>query len=109
MLKKAAVVVLAMEACCAGDWPTSTKLMLGKGSVSVATGDFHVQLRKLLKPAFSMSGIANMVPKVAVIAEQCLSKWADEEQIKGMLATKEFTFRVSPTQPPSSGVMNRPS
>lgn len=85
----------------AGDWPTSTKLMLGKGSVSVVTGDFHVRLRKLLKPAFSMSGVANMMPKLAAISDQCLSKWADEGQIKGMLATKEFTFRV--THPPLSG------
>lgn len=88
------MVVLTMGSCGAADWPTSTKLMLGKGSVSAATGDFHARLRKLLKPAFSMSGMARMVPKVAVIAEQCLSKWADEGQIKGMLATKEFTFRV---------------
>ncbi len=97
-LGKAAGLVLKTF-CCAADWPTSTKLMLGKGSVSAATGDFHLRLRKLLKPAFSMSGVANMIPRIAAMADQCLSKWADEGQIKGMLATKEFTFRVTLTHP----------
>ena len=83
-----------MRVCTAGDWPTSVKLMLGKGSVSAATGSFHLQLRKVLKPAFSVSGVADMVPKIGAIAEQCLSKWADDGHVKGMLAAKEFTFRV---------------
>ena len=69
--------------------------MLGKGSVAAVTGDLHLQLRKLLKPAFSVSGVGDMVPKLAAIAEQCLTMWTDEGEIKGMLACKEFTFRVS--------------
>ena len=74
--------------------------MLGKGSVSAATGDFHLRLRKLLKPAFSMSGVSNMIPRIAAMADRCLGQWADAGQVKGMRATKEFTFRVSLPYPP---------
>ena len=69
-------------------------MMLGHGSVAVATGERHLQLRKLMKPAFSVSGISDMVPKLAAIAEQCLGSWAEQGQVKGMLAAKELTFRV---------------
>lgn len=69
-------------------------MMLGYGSVAVVTGERHLQLRKLMKPAFSVSGISDMVPKLAAIAEHCLGSWAEQGQVKGMLAAKEFTFRV---------------
>ena len=85
--------------CCAADWPTSTRLMLGKGAVNVVTGDSHMQLRKVLRPAFSMSSIAGILPKLGTIAEQCLSSWAAKGQVSGMLAAKEFTFRVGPGEP----------
>lgn len=86
----------------AADWPTSTRIMLGKGSLAASEGERHLQLRKLLKPAFSMSGIADMVPKVGAIAERCLGSWADAGQVQGMDAAKEFTFRVGRFKRPLS-------
>ena len=52
-------------------------------------------MRKLLKPIFSVPGVAQMVPKIGAIAEQCLSEWASKGHVQGLLAAKEFTFRVS--------------
>ncbi|CAK0785282.1 hypothetical protein CVIRNUC_008488 [Coccomyxa viridis] len=76
------------------DWPASTRLLLGKGSLAASSGERHLLLRKLLKPAFSLPGVAQMVPKMGAIAEQCMSKWASKGRVQGLLAAKEFTFRV---------------
>ena len=78
----------------AADWPASTRLLLGKGSLAASSGERHLLLRKLLKPAFSMPGVAQMVPKMGAIAERCMSAWASKGRVQGLLAAKEFTFRV---------------
>ena len=78
----------------AADWPASTRLLLGKGSLAASAGERHLLLRKLLKPAFSVSGVAQMVPRMGAIAERCLSEWAGKGRVQGLLAAKEFTFRV---------------
>ena len=92
----------------AADWPASTRLLLGKGSLAASSGERHLLLRKLLKPAFSAPGVAQMVPRMGAIAERCMSEWASKGLVQGLLASKEFTFRVCAHTTPLVGLTCAP-
>lgn len=70
-------------------------MLLGRHAVAVVTGPHHLQLRKILRPAFSVSSVNDLVPRMAAIARRCCDKWAAEGRGKGLLHAKEFTFSVS--------------
>ena len=53
-----------------------------------------MQLRKILKPAFSQGAINEFAPSMAAVAQRCCSKWAAQGRVGGMLAAKEYTFLV---------------
>lgn len=79
----------------AANWPTSTKVLLGRHGVSVVEGARHLQLRKILRPAFTVAAVNDLVPRMAAIAQCCCDKWAAEGRGKGQTLAKEFTFSVS--------------
>ncbi len=54
-------------------------------------------MRKVLQPAFSPKAVASYVPDMVKIAEECCSRWAEQETISGYLAVKEYTFVVGPS------------
>lgn len=84
-----------MRCVCTADWPTSTQVLLGENALAVVSGERHLKMRKMQKPAFSMSAINVVIPRMADIAQRSCDKWASKGRVKGKICAKEFTFAVS--------------
>ena len=63
-------------------------------TMSLIRHQLDVQLRKILKPAFSLGAINEFAPSMAGVARRCCDKWAGQGRVGGMLAAKEYTFLV---------------
>ena len=70
-------------------------MLLGRHGVSVVEGARHLQLRKFLRPAFTVAAVNDLVPRMAAIAHRCCDKWAAEGRGKGQTLAKDYTFSVS--------------
>ena len=80
----------------AADWPTSTKVLLGKHAVATAAGEHHKLLRKVLRPPFSVTAVNDLMPRMADIARSCCDRWASQGRGKGLVFAKDYTFTVTP-------------
>ena len=81
-------------------------LLLGRKSVAVLTFDDHLNMRKLMSPAFNPKGLARGVPRLVQLAEEHCNRWAQQGELLGARAIKAFTFHVrflfvlTPSDPP---------
>ena len=81
--------------CSAEDWPLGVCMLLGYKSVAVLTFDDHLNMRKLMTPAFNPKHLARGIPRLVELAEEHCSEWAEQGEIMGAKAIKAFTFHVS--------------
>lgn len=77
------------------DWPLGVALLLGRKSVAVLTFDDHLNMRKLMAPAFNPKALARGVPRLVELAEEHCARWAAQGDVMGAKAIKAFTFHVS--------------
>ena len=70
-------------------------LLLGRKSVAVLTFDDHLNMRKLMSPAFNPKGLVRGVPRLVELAEEHCDRWAQQGELMGARAIKAFTFHVS--------------
>ena len=70
-------------------------MLLGYKSVAVLTFDDHLNMRKLMSPAFNPKHLARGVPRLVELAEEHCSEWAQQGHVMGAKAIKAFTFHVS--------------
>lgn len=88
-------------------------LLLGRKSVAVLTFDDHLNMRKLMSPAFNPKGLVRGVPRLVQLAEEHCNRWAQQGELMGARAIKGFTFHVSfffvltPVKPPSAPDPNK--
>lgn len=85
-----------VDCCGAADWPTSTKVLLGRHAVATAAGEHHKLLGKILRPPFSLAAVNDLMPRMANIARRCCDRWATQGRGKGLMFAKDYTFTVSP-------------
>lgn len=69
--------------------------LLGLKSVAVMTFNDHLNMRKLMAPAFTPQALARGVPRLVELAEEHCERWSQQESIQGVQAVKAFTFHVS--------------
>ena len=72
-------------------------MLLGYKSVAVLTFDDHLNMRKLMTPAFNPKHLARGIPRLVELAEEHCSEWAQKGDVMGAKAIKAFTFHVSQT------------
>ncbi|CAL8471479.1 g11021 [Coccomyxa elongata] len=77
------------------DWPTSTKVLLGRHAVATAAGEHHKLLRKILRPPFSVAAVNDLMPRMADIARRCCDRWATQGRGKGLMFAKDYTFTIA--------------
>ena len=70
-------------------------LLLGSKSVACLTFDDHLNMRKLMAPAFNPKALARGVPRLVQLAEEHCARWASQGDLMGAKAIKAFTFHVS--------------
>jgi cytochrome P450 len=79
----------------AEDWPLGVCMLLGYKSVAVLTFDDHLNMRKLMSPAFNPKHLARGIPRLVELAEEHCREWAQKGDVMGAKAIKAFTFHVS--------------
>ena len=84
-----------LSVLCTEDWPLGVALLLGRKSVAVLTFDDHLNMRKLMAPAFRPKALARVVPRLVELAEEHCACWAAQGNVMGAKAIKAFTFHVS--------------
>lgn len=70
-------------------------MLLGYKSVAVLTFDDHLNMRKLMTPAFNPKHLARGIPRLVQLAEEHCREWAQKGDVMGAKAIKAFTFHVS--------------
>lgn len=76
-------------------WPKSTRILLGKESLSVNNGGFHTSRRKLLYEAFLPRALASYIPTMAKITEKYLEKWQEIETLTWYPELRDYTFDIA--------------
>lgn len=77
------------------DWPLAVNMLLGFKSVAVLTFDDHLNMRKLMNPAFNPKHLARGIPRLVELAQEHCSQWAEQGDVMGAKAIKTFTFHAA--------------
>lgn len=77
------------------DWPLGVCMLLGYKSVAVLTFDDHLNMRKLMSPAFNPKHLARGIPRLVELAEEHCREWAQKRDVMGAKAIKAFTFHAA--------------
>ena len=78
-------------------WPYSTKVLLGPASLSVQTGNFHKDRRKLLYQAFQPRALVSYIPAMASITASYLEKWERIGTLTWYPELRNYTFDIAST------------
>lgn len=76
-------------------WPRSTRLLLGAGSLSHASGSEHVVRKKALMAAFSFEALSSYVPVISTLTRKYVNKWLASGRIYGFDEFRTLNFAVS--------------
>ena len=80
--------------CPAEEWPLAVERLLGLRSVAVMTFNDHLNMRKLMAPAFTPQALARGVPRLVELAHEHCERWSRQEDLQGVQAIKAYTFHV---------------
>ena len=76
-------------------WPKSTRVLLGKESLSVNNGNFHTSRRKLLYQAFQPRALASYIPTMEKITQDYLRKWEQLGTLTWYPELRNYTFDIA--------------
>ncbi|MGL5035485.1 MAG: cytochrome P450 [Microcystaceae cyanobacterium] len=76
-------------------WPKSVEVLLGPASLSLQTGTFHSDRRKLMFQAFQPRALASYIPKMEIITQRYLAEWEKQGNLTWYSELKRYTFDVA--------------
>ncbi|XP_063433670.1 cytochrome P450 26A1-like [Mytilus trossulus] len=76
-------------------WPTSTKLLLGDGSLTGSSGNIHNLRKKALFKAFSNTALEEYTQVIQSITKDCIEHWCTQENILSHQEFKSLTFEIA--------------
>lgn len=76
-------------------WPKSTKLLLGDGSLTAATGHLHSIRKKAILKAFTSSALGGYATMIQKLTKDHIDYWCSKEKILGYKEFKGLTFDIS--------------
>ncbi len=76
-------------------WPKSTRILLGKESLAVSSGNIHTSRRKLLYQAFQPRALTNYIPAMEKITEKYLQKWEKMTTVTWYPELRDYTFDIA--------------
>ena len=76
-------------------WPASTKILLGKNSLSVIGGAIHTQRRKLMFEAFKPRALASYLPTIESLTTSYLEKWTRMGTLTWYPELRNYTFDIA--------------
>ena len=79
----------------ASTWPKSTRILLGKESLAVNSGNFHTSRRKLLYQAFQPRALSSYIPTMEQITDAYLQKWSQMSELTWYPEIRDYTFDIA--------------
>ncbi|KAK6174361.1 hypothetical protein SNE40_017655 [Patella caerulea] len=77
-------------------WPKSVRILLGDGALSNKYGETHRVQKRILQQALDHRAIANFVPEIQNVVQECLHEWCDEEgELLGYPCCRDLAFRLA--------------
>ena len=76
-------------------WPTSTRIILGEGALSLSAGLLHRKRRKVVMKAFSQEALTRYVPPIQQIVCTSLAQWCQRGFILGYPECRNLTFSIA--------------
>ncbi len=76
-------------------WPKSTRVLLGKESLSVSSGDVHTSRRKLLYQAFQPRALASYISMMEQITQKYLQRWEKMTTLTWYPELRDYTFDIA--------------
>lgn len=67
---------------------------MGSKTIALITYQRHLDVRKMLLPAFSPKTQLQYIPRITEIAEEMCADWAKAHHLKGEHGMKAFTGKV---------------
>lgn len=67
---------------------------MGPKTIALITYQRHLEVRKMLLPAFAPKTMLQYIPRITEIAEEFCESWAASQQLKGEQAMKAYTGKV---------------
>ncbi|KAL3141116.1 hypothetical protein ABBQ38_003469 [Trebouxia sp. C0009 RCD-2024] len=78
-----------------GEWPYTIARLVGDKALNTAQGKRHFQLRRVMEAAFLAEPTLQYIARTAEIAEVHCQQWAQQQNISGEHAVKDFAFQVA--------------
>ncbi len=78
-----------------GQWPASTKILLGPGSLSIQMGSIHQKRRKILSQAFQPRALAEYTTAMEEILRSYFNKWEKMGTLTWYPEIRKYTFDVA--------------
>ncbi|XP_055955964.1 cytochrome P450 26A1 [Patella vulgata] len=77
-------------------WPKSVRILLGDGALSNKYGETHRVQKRILQQALDHRAIANFVPEIQKVVQECLHEWCDEKgELLGYSCCRDLAFRLA--------------
>jgi cytochrome P450 len=76
-------------------WPPSTRILLGKGSLSMQLGDIHKSRRKILSQAFQPRALAGYATTMEDFTHRYLHKWEQKSTLIWYPELRKYTFDIA--------------
>ncbi len=76
-------------------WPKSTRILLGKDSLAVSSGNIHTSRRKLLFQAFQPRALTSYIPTMAEITTKYLQRWEQRQTLTWYPEIRDYTFDIA--------------
>ena len=76
-------------------WPLSTRILLGKGSLSMQLGDIHKSRRKILSQAFQPRALAGYATTMEDFTHRYLHKWEQKSTLIWYPELRKYTFDIA--------------
>ncbi|OWF38262.1 cytochrome P450 26A1-like [Mizuhopecten yessoensis] len=77
------------------EWPRSTRMLLGEGSLSSSTGLTHSIRKKAILRAFTHEAISSYTPVVLEVVRDYISSWCDRASILGYKEFRSMNFELT--------------
>ncbi|MGD1913381.1 MAG: cytochrome P450, partial [Rivularia sp. (in: cyanobacteria)] len=78
-----------------GQWPRSTKILLGPGSLSIQMGSTHQKRRKILSQAFQPRALKEYTSTMEEILQNYCDKWEKMDTFTWYPEIRKYTFDVA--------------
>lgn len=76
-------------------WPKSTKMLVGEGSLTVSSGSIHNVRKKAIFKAFSNTALEGYTKVTQTITKNCIDQWCTKGNVLGYQEFKSLTFEIS--------------